>query len=844
MMVERPAPRFFDHGDTEMNLTAHRFARGIICGGLLLAAMGAPAWAQSNYATPYYFTTLAGVTDVGSTDGPGPLARFNRLSGIAIDSVGNLYIADTENHTIRKITPAGVVTTFAGKPGSVGSTDGIGTSARFNWPHEVAVDSTGSVYVTDTGNATIRKLTPAGVVTTLAGGTGVTGSADGASSAARFFNPVGIAVDSAGFVYVSDMSNNVIRKITPTGSVTTLAGTANPYGGSTDGTGPAASFHLPQGIAVDSAGNLYVADTDNYTIRKVTPSGVVTTLAGRAFDVGTFDGTGSGASFYSPRGVAVDRTGTVYVTDQFSIRKITPAGVVTTFAGGSWGDADGTGPEASFRYPQGIAVDASGTLYVADTGNTNVRKISPAGSVSTVAGRSFYQSVGSTDGSGSAARFFAPNGIAVEPAGNLFVADTGNSLVRKITPAGVVTTLAGMAGDLGGTDGTGSGARFKNSGGISIGPSGNLYVADTYIYLIRKITPAGVVTTIAGSAANSGSADGTGTAATFAWPVGVAADAAGNVYVADTGNHTIRKITPAGMVTTLAGTAGSYDSTDGTGPGSADGTGSAARFNWPTGLAVDNSGIVYVADSGNHTIRRITPAGVVTTFAGMAGSAGSADGTGSSARFNYPGGIAVGPGGNLYLIDWNTIRKITPAGVVTTLAGIPDADGSRDGTGSEALFYSPRGVAVDAVGDIYVADGNTIRKGQLAGPPVITTQPASQTVVPGSSVSFTVSAGGVPDPSYQWYINGSAFSGATTNTLSFANARSSDAGAYTVVVTNALGSVASSAATLTVSAAPPAPPASGGGGAIEPWFALVMVLLVTIRRKTLLAAGAASPWPQ
>jgi sugar lactone lactonase YvrE len=833
-----------------MNLLARRF----ICGGLLLAALVVPTWAQSNYATPYYFTTLAGVTDIGSADGPGSLARFNGLAGIAFDSTGNLFVADCSNQTIRKITPAGVVTTFAGKPGFAGSADGAGSTARFSVPKGVAVDQAGNLYVADTGNSTIRKITPVGAVTTLAGSAGVTGSTDGAGSAARFFNPIGIAVDSAGFVYVSDTSSNVIRKITPAGVVSTLAGTAKYYGGSADGAGPAASFHGPQGIAVDSAGNLYVADTDNYTIRKVTPAGVVTTLAGSVINPGHYDGSGGSASFNSPWGVTVDRAGAVYVTDQFSIRKITPEGIVTTLAGGSWGDADGAGSAASFRYPEGIAVDASGNLAVADTGNSNVRRITPTGSVTTVAGLSAFQAIGSTDGLGAAARFFAPNGIAVDSSGSLFVADTGNSLIRKITPAGVVTTFAGKAGDLGGTDGTGSDARFKNPAGIAIGPSGDFYVADTYIYLIRRITTAGVVTTIAGSAAYSGSADGTGNAARFGWPEGVAANGAGNIYVADTGNHTIRKISLTGVVTTLAGVAGSYDSTDGTGPGYADGTGSAARFNHPAGLAVGSAGDIFVADSANHAIRRITPAGVVTTFAGTAGVAGSADGTGSGARFNYPGGIASDPVGNLYVIDWNTIRKITPAGVVTTLAGIADSDGFRDGTGSEALFYDPRGLAVDAVGNLYVADGNTIRKGQLAGPPMIAAQPQSQTVAPGSSVSFTVTAGGVPDPTYQWYVNGSAFSGATTNTLSFGNARSSDAGAYTVVVTNAVGSVTSNPAALTVSAATnsvPVTAAASGGGAIDTGLVLALLALAglrcdwmrrTICRGVLLAAVVAPAW--
>ena len=230
-------------------------------------------------------------------DGTGSAARFYFPNGVAVDSAGNVYVADTNNYTIRKITPSGVVSTLAGLAGSPGSADGTGSAARFNDPYGVAVDSAGNVYVADTGNNTIRKITPSGVVSTLAGLAGSIGSADGTGSAARFFQPYGVAVDSAGNVYVADTNNNTIRKITPSGVVSTLAGLAGSFG-SADGTGSAARFYYPEGVAVDSAGNVYVADTGNDTIRKITPSGVVSTLAGLAGSIGSADGTGSAARFY------------------------------------------------------------------------------------------------------------------------------------------------------------------------------------------------------------------------------------------------------------------------------------------------------------------------------------------------------------------------------------------------------------------------------------------------------------------------------------------------------------------------------------------------------------------
>lgn len=281
--------------------------------------------------------------------------------GIAADASGNLYVADMMAHVIRKVTPAGVVTTFAGS-GSQGSADGTGTAASFNYPDSLAVDGSGNVYVADTSNNMVRKITPAGVVTTLAGAT-TQGSIDGTGSAARFWMPSGLAIDASGNVYVSDGNNNMIRKITPAGVVTTLAGSTT--SGHADGTGTAASFNFPRGIAVDSAGNVFVADAWNYMVRKITPAGVVTTVAGSTTS-GSTNGIGTAATFSSPHGIALDASGNLYVTDADMIRKITPTAEVSTLAGISTGSADTDGPIASatFRHLQGITIDASsGVMY-------------------------------------------------------------------------------------------------------------------------------------------------------------------------------------------------------------------------------------------------------------------------------------------------------------------------------------------------------------------------------------------------------------------------------------------------------------------------------------------------
>lgn len=701
------------------------FARAVLRLAALLFVVlvtRASLQAQSNYATPYTFATLAGDVGYGSTDGVGSAARFRFPLANAVDSLGNVYVADTFNHLIRRITPAGVVSTVAGMAGTSGSADGTGSTARFDTPSGVAVDNAGNLYVADTYNFTVRKITidadGVGTVTTLAGTAGAHGHTDGTSNAARFNSTYGLAVNSSGDVYVADSGNSLIRKISAAGEVTTLAGVGGPNSpGSTDGVGRAAQFNWPLGLALNASGDvLYVADGSNHTIRKIVIDadgvGTVSTLAGLPGTTGTADGAGSAARFNYPDGLAVDDAGNLYASDASNntIRKITidagGIGTVTTLAGtaGTSGSANGVGGAVSFSSPRGLATDRFGNLYAVDHGNHMIRRVTLAGAVSNFAGRA---GDGSADGMGSEARFYFPTGLAAASSGDVYVADRNNNTIRKITADGVVTTVAGVAGSPGTADGTGGAARFNFPSGVALGSSDAVYVADRNNHTIRKITSDGIVTTFAGSAGSSGTADGKGSAARFSSPNGVAADGSGNLYIADRGNHTIRKITAGGEVTTLAGLAGNS--------GTADGTGSAARFSTPTGVAVDSLGNVYVAELGNHTIRMITSSGEVTTLAGTAGTSGTADGVGRAARFNQPYGVAVDSAGNVYVAGYGdcTIRRITPSGAVTTLAGVVNYYDTVNGTGSVARFRSPTGVAVDTLGNLYVAEFgcHLIRKG-------------------------------------------------------------------------------------------------------------------------------------
>ena len=316
-----------------------------------------------------------------------------------------------------------------------------------------------------------------------------------------------------------------------------------------------------------------------------------------------------------------------------------PTVTVSTLAGSTAGPANGTGTAAQFQNPTGIAIDAAGNLYVTDKGNHHIRKVTPEGVVSTLAGNALFD-----EGTGSLASFNAPDGVAIDTAGNLYVADKENHRIRKVTPEGVVSTLAGST--KGFVDDTGGAARFSQPVGIAIDAAGNLYVTE-WGHRIRKVTPEGVVSTLAGS--TLGSMDGVGTSAQFNTPSGVAIDTAGNLYVADYGNHRIRKVTPEGVVSTFAGR-----NTD----GFADGSAENARFNAPLGIAADADGYFYVADTYNHRIRRISPEGAVRTLAGS--TPGFADGIGSAAQFQYPVGITTDASGILYVADQSNhrIRKL------------------------------------------------------------------------------------------------------------------------------------------------------------------------------------------
>jgi len=659
-------------------------------------------------ATAPQFTVVAGNTGgPGAENGVGRAARFNSPRGVAVGRDNTVYIADTYNNLIRKIS-AGTVTTLAGMSGTGGYADGAGTMARFGRPSALSVDTAQNVFVADTGNRVIRKIDASGIVTTVAGTPEVAGTTDGTGSAAQFSEPVGLANDNLGNLYVVDKQYTgsgvtpVLRKITANGNVTTLRTNDSTFAVRGDG------------IAADQSGNLYLigvigSDTTDipnplYTGGPASPLLTIRTpkllRISAAGDVSTL---GVVRPDRPNGGLAVDFSGNVYFTNTsyHTVYRYTPASrEISVFAGAfgpifygshgagdpaSLGSSDGVGTAAQFNFPVGISVDSDGNLFIADQFNHAIRKSTPSASVTTIAGAALNR--GAADGAALVATFGeSMTGSAIDGAGNVYITDEDLHVIRKIATDGQVVTVAGQARQSGSADGQGSAALFNTPRGIASDSMGNLYIADSFNRTIRKVAATGQVTTIAGNPASRGLADGIGTGAQFQSPRGLVRDTAGNLFVTDSG--VIRKITPAGVVSTVAGSP-DRGGTD------RDGVGAAATFNNPYSITVDSSGNLYVADFLSYTIRKITPAGVVTTIAGKQGEPGNADGPGATARFVYPSGIVVDAAGNLYVSDSgnSAVRKITPAGVVSTLIALPAA---------------PQSTVVPTLQSIALKDSNTL----------------------------------------------------------------------------------------------------------------------------------------
>lgn len=581
------------------------------------------------------------------------------------------------------------VTLLAGSLQRVGTMDGTGIEAQFDRPHGLAADPAGNIYIGS--DSTIRKMDPRGVVTTIAGMPYQSGTADGVGSAARFYGAWAVAADGAGNVYVGD--NGVIRKIYPGGIVTTLAGTPGQYGG-VDGPGPAARFSQPQSIALDSAGNLFVADT-GYAVRKVSPDSYVSTFAGKMGEPGFLVADGGQARFQGVVAVAVDAQDRIYVAEGGRLRRFDNAGHALPWGAAPQGVV--TLDSSMCRFTAGMAIAPNGDLIVActdggyrippplDQFTMQVLRVTPAGTVSVVAGHG----LGKIDGPAAVARFNDPSGIAIRSDGSILVSEIGNHAIRQIDTQGIVSTVAGGTGE-GFADGQGGAARFSNPTAVVAAPNGNLYVADQANGLVRRVSLAGNVTTLA-ITRDDGSTFGTPGSTLFA--IAVATD--GTLYVSEFASSAATSsdigtvdssgryhvLAPNSQAYRIAAVPGGVYYAVGVAAGNVgiqkllnDGTKQiiASGFKNPQDLVVDAAGIVYVADFGDHTVRAIDAQGNVRLVAGKPGEAGYVDGSADQARLDRPSSLAIDDVGNLYVADTSgTIRKISGDGRVSTVAGTP-----------------------------------------------------------------------------------------------------------------------------------------------------------------------------
>ena len=671
---------------------------------LLTAVLSWSAWGQT-----YTISTFAGGGLPVNVSGASASLVPNPPQYIAADSAGNVFFVD-QNTVLRLDAKTGILTLVAGN-GSMGFSgdNGPATSAQLNNPHGIAVDAAGNLYIADYGNLRIRKVS-GGVITTVAGG-GSSDLGDNGPAASAYLNdPVAVAVDSAGNLYLPDY--NRVRKVS-NGVITTVAGNGTQGFSGDNGPATSAQLALPTGVAVDSAGNLYIADTNNNRIRKVS-NGAITTVAGNGTPGFSGDnGPATSAQLYFPIGVAVDSAGNLYFADPSNIRKVSN-GVIATVAGnGTPGFSGDNGPATSAQLndPWGIAADSAGDLYIADSSNYRIRKVTN-GVITTVTGGG--SSIGD-NGPATSAQLNWPAGVAVDTVGNLYIADTDNNRIRKVS-GGVITTVAGNGTPgFSGDNGPATSAQLNHPFGVAVDSAGSLYIADDYNDRIRKVS-GGVITTAAGNGTEGFSGnDVLATSAPLDHPTGVAVDSAGNLYIADSENNRICAVSN-GVITTVAGNGTPGFSGD-------NGPATSAHLGNPEGVAVDSAGNLYIADLGSDNVRKVS-GGVITTVAGSATCCfGGDNGPATSAQLNTPTGVAIDSADSLYIADFgnNRIRKVS-GGVIATVAGNGTLGFSGDnGPATSAQLYYPQGVAVDSAGNLYVADTNNNRIRVLT-PAVVTAQ--------------------------------------------------------------------------------------------------------------------------
>ena len=822
-------------------------------GNLFIADSGGSVIRQVD--TNGIITTVAGNGTAGySGDGGAATnANLNQPNCVALDALGNLLIADSENNVIRKVDTNGLITTVAGNGTTGYSGDGgAATNASLNDPTGVAVDALGNLLIADSHNSLIRQVNASGLISTVAGNSrtnqyGFVGdySGDGgAATNASLYYPTGLAVDASGNLFIADLNNNRIRRVVPTtdpaitiynlttnnaGNYTVIV--SNPFGSITSSVATV-TLALPPSISVQPAGQSVAAGTpatlsvtvsgtapltyqwwnsagaildatnasyllnpaqtnnsDNYFVVVTNVYGATTSAVAALVVYLPVNLTGQPQNQTVAAGANVTLSVTASGTGPFGYQWLfndttVLNNLITTVAGndvqGYSGDG-GAATNASLSYPSGVAVDASGNLFIADYYNNRIRKVDTSGLITTVAGNGTAAYSGD-GGPATNASLSYPSDLALDATGDLFIADTQNSVIRQVDTNGLITTVAGNGtAAYSGDGGVATNASLSYPSGVAVDASGDLFIADRNNHCIRQVDTNGLITTVAGDGAQGYSGDGAAaTNASLSYPSGVAVDADGNLFIADTGNQCIRQVDTNGLITTVAGNGTQGYSGDG-------GPATNASLNQPNSVVVDAFGNLFIADAANGRIREVDPAGLITTPAGNGTQGYSGDGgAATNASLYYPTDTAVDAFGNLFIADLENhrIRRVA----LTTDPVITIYNLTTNNAGNYTVIVSnPFGSVTSTVAAV-----------SLGPPPSISVQPTGQGVAAGTSATLSVTASSIEPLGYQWWNSAGAILNATNASYMINPAQTNNSDNYFVVITNIYGATTSSVAALVV----------------------------------------------
>ena len=683
--------------------------------------------------------TLLGAASDGIAEG---LAALNNVSAISVAPSGDLYVALAGGHQIVRIDSSGKVWLVAGN-GQSGSTGdgGPAIAATLINPVAIALDTSGNLYIADPTAQVVRKVGADGIISTFAGNGHAAYTGDGGpATKASLANPLALACDARGNVLIADNANSVVRSVSPAGIITTIAGTGARGIATSSGLATQNPLSGPSGVAIDASGDLFIADTGNNMIQVVTPDGTMSRYAGKQSTspfAGTNDPTYAlDAELSVPTGLALDQSGSLYFIEHARVRRITPDGKIALYAGTGQASLAGDGGLAIYAdiNVQGVAVDMNGNLLIADGYNNRVRIVdSSNGVIATIAG------------SGSPS--FVPQGLAVS--GNLvYFSDIGSNNVWSIDlTSGSFHVFAGVG--LSGSGVSGDSAIFtklNSPDGIAVDSAGNIYMADSRSNVVREATAGGIIKTIAGNGSAGTSGDGSAaTSASLNLPYGVAVDSQGNVFISERTGNVVRKVSLDGTISRVAGTG------VGGSPSAETGIALAQNLNVPQGLAMEPDGSVLIADSGNNRVRRMFPDGTIQTVAGTGLGGFSGDGGPATAAYlKNPTAVTLDSWGNLYIADTGNqrIRQVGPDGMITTLAG--NGNSGFNGSGRPATAYSlssPAGIVPYTGCSVLIADAQNNRIRQLwpAITYTITTNPPGAViVVDGQAMSTSAVAPFLP----------------------------------------------------------------------------------------------------